>query len=87
MNAYQSNWNVKRKENKALIELYQAFFFSEKLSFNSRSKLIEEITKLESENDWINGMTQSERRQDDLSSELIHQSIINLTTNNKLQTA
>jgi len=87
MDAFRSTWTKKRKENIILIKLYQDFFFSEKLDFHCRSKLLEEITKLESQNNWINGMTQLERRQDDLSSELIQQSRLNLITNNKLKTA
>lgn len=81
MNTKNSTWIVKRKENIGLINLYEGYFSSTKHSYKDRIKLLDEITRLELQNDWINGMTQLERRQDDLSSFTVIESKINLTTN------
>lgn len=78
MKRKSSTWNSKKKENTSLIASYQQFFFSQILDFNSRTKLLEEIQRLENQNEMIERMTSFERKQDDLGSIQITESRMNL---------
>jgi len=87
MDTQYSTWIVKRKENMVLIELYHKDLLNPKYDEESKYKMFDEIMRLEKQNEWIENLTQLERRQDDLSSISIIESRINLTTNDKLKTA
>jgi len=84
MDSKNSTWITRYKSNKKTIELYQNFFFSQELDTKSKTLLLEEITRLEYQNKWIESMTQWERRQDDSSSITIIESRLHLIPNEQL---
>ena len=64
----KTTWHQRYKANKIQIESFKNFMFSEPMKFESRQKLLEEISRLEEQQKRIESMTSKQRSEDDISS-------------------
>ena len=76
-NQSKTTWLQRYKKNKVTLENYKNFMFSESLTFESRAKLLEEISRLEKQQKTIEEMSMEEYNRDDVSSWIEKESIIN----------